>query len=60
MAASYEHGNERLGSINSREFLDHLSDCQLLNKECSLFISNVFKCCTKLEKVVDKNNLRTL
>jgi len=27
---SYEHGNELLGSIKGREFLDKLSDSQLL------------------------------
>jgi hypothetical protein len=29
---SYEHGNERSGSIKGREFLDGLSDFQLLKK----------------------------
>jgi len=29
----YEGGNEPSGSIKGREFLDYLSDCQLLKKD---------------------------
>jgi hypothetical protein len=32
MAGFYEHGNECSGSIKSGEFLDYLSDYQLLKK----------------------------
>jgi hypothetical protein len=31
-----EHGNETLGSIKHREFLDFLSDCHLLKRDCSM------------------------
>jgi hypothetical protein len=30
---SCEHGTESSASINGREFLDDISDCQLLNKD---------------------------
>jgi hypothetical protein len=33
VAGSSEHGNELLGSIKGGEFLDQLSDCQLLKKD---------------------------
>jgi hypothetical protein len=33
MVGSFEHGNEPLGSIKSEEFLDHLSNYQLLIKK---------------------------
>jgi hypothetical protein len=33
-AGSCEHSKEPLNSIGSREFLDQLSDCQLLKKDC--------------------------
>jgi hypothetical protein len=31
-----EHGYEPSGSIKGREFLDHLSDCQLLKEDSAL------------------------
>jgi hypothetical protein len=33
VAGSCEHGNEPSGSIKGGEFLDQLSDCQLLKKD---------------------------
>jgi len=33
MAGSCEHGNEPSGSVKDVEFLDQLSDCQLLKKD---------------------------
>jgi len=33
VAGSFEHGNETSVSIKSGEFLDWLSDCQLLKEE---------------------------
>jgi hypothetical protein len=30
-----EHGNELSGSIKDGEFLDYLSDYQLLNEDCA-------------------------
>jgi hypothetical protein len=33
MAGFCENGNEPSGSIKGREFLDYLSDCQLLKKD---------------------------
>jgi hypothetical protein len=34
VGGSYEYGNEESGSIKSVEFLDQLSDYQLLNMDC--------------------------
>jgi hypothetical protein len=36
VAGSCEYGNETLGFIKRGEFLEELSDCQLLKKDCSL------------------------
>jgi hypothetical protein len=33
VASSCEHGNETSGYIKGEEFLDKLSDCQLLKKD---------------------------
>jgi hypothetical protein len=33
MADSREHYNEPLGSIQSRQFLDHINDCQFLKED---------------------------
>jgi hypothetical protein len=33
MVGCCEHGNEPLGSIKGGEFLDYLSNCQLLKKD---------------------------
>jgi hypothetical protein len=35
LRGSYEHGNEISGSIKGGEFLELLSDCQLLKKDCA-------------------------
>jgi hypothetical protein len=35
VAGSYEHGNKASGSIKGEEFLNWLSDCQLLRKDCA-------------------------
>jgi hypothetical protein len=32
----FEHGNEPSGSMKVVEFLDQLSDCHVLNKNCSI------------------------
>jgi len=37
MTGSYEHGSELSGSKKGGEFLDSLSDCQLLNKDFALW-----------------------
>jgi hypothetical protein len=37
VAGCCEHGNEPSGSIKGREFLDKLSDCQLLKKDSAPF-----------------------
>jgi hypothetical protein len=34
VAGSCKHGNETLGAIKGREFVYHLSDYQLLKKDC--------------------------
>jgi hypothetical protein len=31
-----DHGNEHLGSIKGEEFLEKLTDCQLLMEDCSM------------------------
>jgi hypothetical protein len=33
MVGSFEHGNEPAGSIKGGEFLDHMSDYQILKKD---------------------------
>jgi hypothetical protein len=35
MASSCGHGNEPSGSVKGEEFLDYLSDCELLKKDCA-------------------------
>jgi hypothetical protein len=37
VAGSCEHGNEPSGSIKVGEFLDYLSNYQLLNRDCALW-----------------------
>jgi hypothetical protein len=40
VAVPCEHGNEPSASINYGEFLDHLSDYQLLKKDSSMELDN--------------------
>jgi hypothetical protein len=40
MECFYEHGNESSGFIEGVEFLDQLSDCQLLKKLCSYVLQS--------------------
>jgi hypothetical protein len=37
LAISYEHVDELSGSVKGREFLDQLSNCQLLKKDSALW-----------------------
>jgi hypothetical protein len=46
VVAFFEHGDELPGSIKRGEFLDHLRDYQLLNKDFIRFSSAVLKPCT--------------
>jgi len=34
VTGSFQHSNEPSGSIKGGEFLDQLSNCQLLKKDC--------------------------
>jgi hypothetical protein len=45
MAGCCEYGNELLGSIKGGEFLDELSDCQLLKKDSAAQFENAVPPC---------------
>jgi hypothetical protein len=44
-AGSCEYGNELSDSMQGREFVDQVSDCELLKKECGLALC----CCSCLD-----------
>jgi hypothetical protein len=50
-ASCYEHGNEPSGSIKGGEFIDKLSDCQLLKKDSASFLLTPW-CRTFFEKLI--------